>query len=173
MYTFWDLFVFIGYFVVIVALGFASGRGRQMTVDGYFRGGNRLPWYAIGFSIIAAGISSEQFVGEMGYAYKLGMPVVNWEWLVFPALSILLWIFVPLVRAQPHHARCRSTWSSDSAAGANALRVADRGQLRVRELRPGVLHRRIRAGADVGHRPLAAVWLLACVHGPVHGLRRA
>jgi solute:Na+ symporter, SSS family len=24
------------------------------------------------------------------------MPVVNWEWLVFPALSILLWIFVPL-----------------------------------------------------------------------------
>ena len=58
--------------------------------------GQRLPWYAIGFSIIAAGISSEQFVGEMGYAYKLGMPVVNWEWLVFPALSILLWIFVPL-----------------------------------------------------------------------------
>ena len=32
----------------------------------------------------------------MGYAYKLGMPVANWEWLVFPALSILLWIFVPL-----------------------------------------------------------------------------
>jgi SSS family solute:Na+ symporter len=24
------------------------------------------------------------------------MPVANWEWLVFPALSILLWIFVPL-----------------------------------------------------------------------------
>jgi SSS family solute:Na+ symporter len=55
-----------------------------------------LPWYTIGLSIVAAGISSEQFVGEMGYAYKLGMPVVNWEWLVFPALSILLWIFVPL-----------------------------------------------------------------------------
>jgi len=45
---------------------------------------------------VAAGVSSEQFVGEMGYAYKLGMPVANWEWLVFPALSILLWIFVPL-----------------------------------------------------------------------------
>ena len=41
-------------------------------------------------------ISSEQFVGEMGYAYKLGMPVANWEWLVLPALSALLWIFVPL-----------------------------------------------------------------------------
>jgi len=65
-------------------------------VAGYFRADNRLPWYAIGFSIVAAGISSEQFVGEVGYAYKLGMPVANWEWLVLPALSTLLWIFVPL-----------------------------------------------------------------------------
>ena len=38
-----------------------------------------------------------RFLGhEVGYAYKLGMPVANWEWLAFPALSILLWIFVPL-----------------------------------------------------------------------------
>ena len=96
MYTFWDLSVFVGYFVVVVAIGFACGRGQQVSVDGYFRGNNRLPWYTIGLSIVAAGISSEQFVGEMGYAYKLGMPVANWEWLVFPALSILLWIFVPL-----------------------------------------------------------------------------
>ncbi len=96
MYTIWDLSVFLGYFVVVVAIGFVAGRGQQVSVDSYFRGGNRLPWYTIGLSIVAAGISSEQFVGEMGYAYKLGMPVVNWEWLVFPSLSILLWIFVPL-----------------------------------------------------------------------------
>jgi len=96
MYTSIDLFVFLAYFVAVVAIGFLSSRGQVASVGGYFRGGNRLPWYAIGLSIVAAGISSEQFVGEMGYAYKLGMPVVNWEWLVFPALSILLWIFVPL-----------------------------------------------------------------------------
>src|SRR5512137_464696 len=96
MYTLPDLAVFIGYFVVVVAIGFAAGRGRQLSVDGYFRGDNRLAWYTIGFSIVAAGISSEQFVGEMGYAYKLGLPVANWEWLVLPGLSALLWIFVPL-----------------------------------------------------------------------------
>jgi SSS family solute:Na+ symporter len=79
-----------------MVIGFAVGRREQATVSDYFRAGNRLPWYAVGFSIIAAGISSEQFVGEIGYAYKLGMPVLNWEWLIFPALSILLWIFVPL-----------------------------------------------------------------------------
>ncbi len=91
-----DFTFFIGYFVLVVAIGFLSGRKQRKTVSGYFRGGNRLPFYAIGFSIVAAGISSEQFVGEVGYAYKLGMPVANWEWSVFPALSLLLWIFIPL-----------------------------------------------------------------------------
>ena len=95
-YTTSDLIFFVGYFVLVVAIGFWSGRGQKASVGDYFRGGNRLPWYAVGFSIVAAGISSEQFVGEVGYAYKIGMPVANWEWLVFPALSILLWIFVPL-----------------------------------------------------------------------------
>lgn len=96
MYNRFDLIVCLGYFVMVVMVGFLSSRKQQASLDGYFRGGNQLPWYAIGFSIVAAGISSEQFVGEVGYAYKLGMPVANWEWLVFPALSILLWIFVPL-----------------------------------------------------------------------------
>ncbi len=88
--------MFIGYFVIILAIGVMSGRGHNESVSGYFRGDNRLPWYVIGFSIVAAGVSSEQFVGEMGYAYKIGMPTVNWEWLVVPALTILLWIFVPI-----------------------------------------------------------------------------
>ena len=92
----WDLVFFLGYMVVVMVIGFAVGRREKSTINDYFRAGNRLPWYAIGFSIIAAGISSEQFVGEIGYAYKLGMPVVNWDWLIFPGISILLWIFVPI-----------------------------------------------------------------------------
>lgn len=43
----------------------------------------------------------------MGYAYKLGMPRVNWEWLIFPPLSIQLWIFVPI------HVRNRITMMPD------------------------------------------------------------
>ncbi len=96
MYGTIDLFVCIAYFISVVAVGFVSSRRQHSSVRGYFRADNRLPWYAIGFSIVAAGISSEQFVGEVGYAYKLGMPVANWEWLVLPGLSLLLWIFVPL-----------------------------------------------------------------------------
>lgn len=96
MFGTYDLIFFLLYMVIVMVIGFVAARRERATLGDYFRAGNRLPWYAIGFSIIASGISSEQFVGEVGYAYKLGMPVVNWEWLVFPALSILLWIFVPL-----------------------------------------------------------------------------
>jgi SSS family solute:Na+ symporter len=96
MYNQIDLLVCLGYLVAVVAIGIFSSRKQHDSVSGYFRAGNRLPWYAIGFSIVGAGVSSEQFVGEMGYAYKLGMPVVNWEWLILPSLSVLLWIFVPL-----------------------------------------------------------------------------
>ncbi len=95
-YSSLDLLVCGVYFLAVVAIGFFSSRHQRGSVSGYFRAGNQLPWYVIGFSIVAAGISSEQFVGEMGYAYRLGMPVVNWEWLVLPGLSVLLWIFVPL-----------------------------------------------------------------------------
>src|SRR5512133_3506756 len=96
MYNSFDLIFFLGTLFAVLAVGFWTTQHQKPSLNEYFRGGNLLPWYAIGFSIIAAGISSEQFVGEIGYAYRLGMPVVNWEWLVFPALSILLVIFIPL-----------------------------------------------------------------------------
>lgn len=91
-----DLIFFLGYAATVVTIGFVAGNRKKDTISDYFRAGNRLPWFAIGFSIIASGISSEQFVGEMGYAYKYGMPIINWDWMIFPALSILLWIFVPI-----------------------------------------------------------------------------
>lgn len=91
-----DAIFSVAYMVIILWVGFAVARREKATVNDYFRAGNTLRWYAIGASIVAAGISSEQFVGEVGYAYKLGMPVFNWEWLIFPAISILLLIFVPI-----------------------------------------------------------------------------
>jgi SSS family solute:Na+ symporter len=96
MYTSIDLIICLAYFILVTAVAFLSSRKDHTSVQGYFRADNRLPWYVIGFSIVAAGVSSEQFVGEIGYAYKLGLPVANWEWLVWPGLSLLLWIFVPL-----------------------------------------------------------------------------
>jgi len=165
MYSTLDLAVCIGYFIVVVAIGFLSARKQQTSVQGYFRADNQLPWYAIGFSIVAAGISSEQFVGEVGYAYKLGMPVVNWEWLVLPALSLLLWVFVPLyvrnnIATMPEYlehrfgARARTLYACLTIASyvlVNFALVFYTGGFALEKM--------------WGINRLAAVWLLAIVTG--------
>ncbi len=91
-----DLVFFLAYMGIVLWIGFAVGRREKATVEEYFRAGNRLPWFAVGFSIIAAGTNSVNLVAENGLAYQRGMPILNWEWMIFPALSILLWIFIPI-----------------------------------------------------------------------------
>ena len=91
-----DLLFFLGYMVIVLWIGFAVGRREKATINDYFRAGNRLPWFAVGFSIIAAGINSVNLVAENGLAYSFGFPILNWEWMIPPALSILLWIFIPI-----------------------------------------------------------------------------
>ncbi len=94
--TAFELVTFVVYLAVVALIGFVSGRkGRQSTSD-YFLAGRGLPWYVIGFSLIAASISSEQFIGEVGWGYKYGLAVANWEWLVWPAQGLLLFFFLPV-----------------------------------------------------------------------------
>jgi SSS family solute:Na+ symporter len=88
--------IFIVYLTTVIAIGFISGRkGKESTSD-FFLAGRGLPWFVIGFSLIASSISSEQFIGEVGWGYKYGMAVANWEWLVWPAQGLLLFFFLPV-----------------------------------------------------------------------------
>ncbi|MGE5740410.1 MAG: SLC5 family protein [Candidatus Aminicenantes bacterium RBG_16_66_30] len=87
---------FVAYLAAVVAIGFISGRKGKASTTDFFLAGRGLPWYVIGFSLIAASISSEQFIGEVGWGYKYGLAVANWEWLVWPAQAMLLLFFLPL-----------------------------------------------------------------------------
>lgn len=92
-----DLFIFILYFAVLFYIAVrASRRAKTESAHEFFVASGTLPWYAIGFSIIAAGISSEHFLGAVGYSYNFGLSVANWEWLNGPSLIILVCVFVPL-----------------------------------------------------------------------------
>ena len=53
-----DYAVFILYMVVVLAVGFWVAR-RETTSSQYFLTGRRLPWFAIGASLIASSISTE------------------------------------------------------------------------------------------------------------------
>ena len=90
-----DIAILLGYLAIVAAIGFHVARREKKTSREYFLAGSRIPWYAIGLSMVASSISTEQFLGEVGFAYSHGMAVVNWEWLNFIALSVLIWVFTP------------------------------------------------------------------------------
>ena len=62
-----DIVVFIMFVVCVISLGLWKSRNEKSGED-YFLAGRGLKWWLIGFSLIAANISSEQFVGMSGNA---------------------------------------------------------------------------------------------------------
>lgn len=88
-----DTAVFIAYFVAVTFIAFFMGRRKKESARDYFVTSGKLPWYVIGFGMIASSISTEQFIGNVGFTYKWGMAVVNWEWGTFFAMFLLLWVF--------------------------------------------------------------------------------
>jgi SSS family solute:Na+ symporter len=94
--TGWDFAVFVVYIAAVLALGvWAVKRGKQTNRD-YFLAGDKLSWWMIGGSIMAANISSHHFVGIMGVAYNRGFAAFN---LVWPSIiychASLLFVFLP------------------------------------------------------------------------------
>ncbi len=48
-----DWVVLVGYLVLVSVFGVLLA-GKQTDMEGFFRGGNRLPWYAVSASMIAS-----------------------------------------------------------------------------------------------------------------------
>ena len=90
-----DLAVFALYMVATVALGFWVARRGKETAQGYFLGNKTIPWFVIGASMVAADISSEQFISNVGAAYKHGIVVAAGDWNAWIIYTLLIFIFLP------------------------------------------------------------------------------
>lgn len=94
--TILDASIFAIYILVVFALGLYASRQAKKTKRDYFLAGDKLPWWMIGGSIIAANISSHHLVGAMGVAYDRGFVAVTMEWgAILIGFNALLWIFLP------------------------------------------------------------------------------
>ena len=60
------------YAAVMIWIGVVASR-RQNNTDEYFRGSKQLPWWAIGFSIIATSFSGAALLGGAGEGYTNGL----------------------------------------------------------------------------------------------------
>ncbi|KAA3614525.1 MAG: solute:sodium symporter family transporter [Planctomycetota bacterium] len=85
------LFLFLG---TVAGISLWASRGERTRRD-YFLAGRSLPWWLIGFSLIASNISTEHFVGMTGTAARSGFAVASYEWLAAPALVFVAWWLLP------------------------------------------------------------------------------
>ncbi len=90
-----DVVIFAAYMIVTVAFGFWIARKGKNTAEGYFLGNKTIPWFVIGSSMVAADISSEQFISNVGGAYKHGIVLAAGDWNAWIIYSLLILIFLP------------------------------------------------------------------------------
>lgn len=92
-----DIIVFFAFIacVMFVSLWKSGGKAGQ-SADDYFLAGRGLSWWLIGFSLIAANISAEQFVGMSGQgAGAEGLSCASWEWIAAIALVVVAFALLP------------------------------------------------------------------------------
>ncbi|MDR0419189.1 MAG: sodium/sugar symporter [Prevotellaceae bacterium] len=91
-------FVIVGiYLVVLIALGLFLSRkgGKEKDSKDYFLAGNKLTWWAVGASLIAANISAEQFIGMSGSGFRIGLCVAAYELMAAITLIIVAKFLLP------------------------------------------------------------------------------
>jgi SSS family solute:Na+ symporter len=90
-----DYLIIVVYLAGTMALGYYFRRFVHSSKD-YFLGGRRLPFWAIGMSIVVSDIGAVDFVGLSGQAYRYGISVANFDWLgSVPAMLLAAFVFVP------------------------------------------------------------------------------
>ncbi len=95
-----DILVAVGFMVCVIGVGLIKSKGEETHgangASDYFLAGRGLSWWLIGFSLIAANISAEQFVGMSGQGAGMeGLSVASWEWIAAITLVVVAFVLLP------------------------------------------------------------------------------
>lgn len=85
-----DFIILTVYVILTVSLGLfiSHDRRKENSANDYFLAGNTLTWWAVGASLIAANISTEQFIGMAGTSFADGIAIAAYE--VMAALILIV-----------------------------------------------------------------------------------
>ncbi|PWA08104.1 sodium/sugar symporter [Flavobacterium laiguense] len=96
----YDYLVFLIYFFIVAGYGYSVYRRKKsanLTAShDYFLAEGSLTWWAIGTSLIASNISSEQFIAMSGNGFKMGLAIATYEWMAAATLIIVAIFFIPV-----------------------------------------------------------------------------
>lgn len=93
-----EISLFLIAIIGVIGLGIWKSKdgAEDNGTSGYFLAGRGLTWWLVGFSLIAANISTEQFVGMSGSSANwLGMAIASYEWLAGFTLVVVGFVFLP------------------------------------------------------------------------------
>ena len=94
-FTWIDWVVLVGYLLLVSILGVKLA-GKQENMEDFFRGGGKMPWYAVSASMIATTISAVTFVGVPAVAFAGNMTYLQLGIIagLFSRLFVA-WILIP------------------------------------------------------------------------------
>lgn len=88
-----DYAVLIAYLVAMLAMGVWLSR-KQTTDEEYFLGGRRMPWFAVGLSVIASLLSSLTYLSEPGEVWNSGVTQFFGKMLAIPLEMLFVIVFI-------------------------------------------------------------------------------
>lgn len=94
-----DYIVFLCYFVIVAGYGwwvYQQKKSKSASSTDYFLAEGSLTWWAIGASLIASNISTEQFIGMSGSGFKMGLAIASYEWMAAVSLIVVAIFFMPV-----------------------------------------------------------------------------
>ncbi|MBQ6964629.1 MAG: sodium/solute symporter [Bacteroidaceae bacterium] len=96
-----DFIILLAYIILLVSLGVYLGHNRRYKgAADYFLANNSLTWWAVGASLIAANISTEQIVGMAGASYATGIACAAYEIMAAVTLVVIGKFLLPVMMSR-------------------------------------------------------------------------
>jgi len=92
-----NTFVIVLYFLVLVLMGYYFSK-RQKNSDDYFKGGGRVPWWAVGLSVFGTGLSAITFMAIPAKAYATDWSYFFMNIGIVLVAPIIVFLFIPFFR---------------------------------------------------------------------------
>ncbi|MEO6246157.1 MAG: hypothetical protein ABIQ12_12055, partial [Opitutaceae bacterium] len=89
-----DVVIVAGYFLLTIGLGLWFGRKKIKDAEALFLADREATWPLIGASMFSANISSQQFVGQAGLAYTIGLAAGAFQMVGALCFALLAVFFV-------------------------------------------------------------------------------
>ena len=95
--TTFDMVIFFGSLLGVMALGLWAGR-KEDTSEDYYLAGRNTKWWGVAGSIFGSNVSANHLVGMMGVGFAIGFAQSHFEITAICGLLALCYLFLPIYR---------------------------------------------------------------------------